>query len=137
MKLFNKAGLVFTALMSLGYAAVSFAYDYKESKPKLVQKAESLAGTVFANSDGLTLYTFSKDDVGASSCYDSCAVNWPPFAAKKHAKEWGKFTVIERKDGTYQWAYDNQPLYTWVGDQKLGDTTGEGVGNVWFALKAN
>ena len=43
----------------------------------------------------------------------------------------GDFTLVERKDGTKQWAYKGQPLYLWVNDKALGDMTGDGVGGVW------
>ncbi len=125
------------ALVISGCASNAYAdgtYDYY-NKGKVVQKIETSIGEVFANKKGLTLYTFTKDSKDTSNCYNNCAVNWPPFTAKKGAKEWGAFTVIERKDGTYQWAHNHQPLYTWVGDKKAGDTYGEGVGSVWYALK--
>ncbi|MFD2261151.1 hypothetical protein [Chelativorans composti] len=43
----------------------------------------------------------------------------------------GKFSVIKRKDGTSQWAYNGKPLYLWAGDKKPGETSGDGVGGVW------
>ncbi|WLQ16277.1 hypothetical protein O5O45_10150 [Hahella aquimaris] len=105
------------------------------SSSKVVTKVTTSVGEVFANAQGMTLYTFTKDSNGASVCYDSCADSWPPFFAKKDAKTWGDFTIVGRKDGTYQWAYKNQPLYLWVGDRQQGDATGHGVGNVWYAAQ--
>ncbi|MBU6953390.1 hypothetical protein [Hahella sp. HN01] len=101
----------------------------------VVTKVSTSVGEVFANAQGMTLYTFTKDSSGVSACYDGCADSWPPFLAKQDAKTWGEFSVVARKDGTYQWAYKNQPLYLWVGDRKQGDATGHGVGDVWFAAK--
>ncbi|WP_020407514.1 COG4315 family predicted lipoprotein [Hahella ganghwensis] len=105
------------------------------STKRVVTKVNTSMGTVFANAQGMTLYTFTKDAEGVSNCYDGCTGSWPPFFAKANAKIWGDFTVIERKDGTYQWAYKNQPLYTWVGDRQQGDTTGHGVDSVWYAAQ--
>ncbi|WP_020408617.1 COG4315 family predicted lipoprotein [Hahella ganghwensis] len=102
---------------------------------RVVTKVNTSIGTVFANAQGMTLYTFTKDTADASNCYDGCTGSWPPFFAKADAKVWGEFSVIQRKDGTYQWAYKNQPLYTWVGDRQQGDTSGDGVGSVWYAAK--
>jgi len=99
---------------------------------KIVTKVHTDMGDVYANSDGMTLYTFTKDTASSSNCYDGCAASWPPFHAKKDAKEWGEFTVISRTDGTYQWAYQEAPLYFWVGDQKKGDVNGHGIKNVWY-----
>ena len=103
----------------------------------VVMKTNTSIGEVFATADGLTLYTFNKDGVATSNCYDGCADNWPPFKAKKNAKIWGDFSVIERNDGSYQWAYKDQPLYTWVGDHKSGDTNGQGIGGVWYAAQTD
>src|SRR5690349_20481847 len=36
----------------------------------------------------------------------SCAQAWPPVLAPANAKPIGKWTVIAKKDGTKQWAYD-------------------------------
>ena len=42
-----------------------------------------------------------------------------------------EYTLVQRKDGTMQWAYDGKPLYLWKKDTKPGDMTGDGVGGVW------
>lgn len=54
----------------------------------------------------------------------SCTDLWPPFAASEDAEPVGMWTVIERKDGLLQWAYDEQPVYTSVLDVQPGDTFG-------------
>ena len=41
---------------------------------------------------------------------------------------------IVRSDGTKQVTYNGWPLYTYVPDKQPGDTLGEGIGNVWFAV---
>jgi predicted lipoprotein with Yx(FWY)xxD motif len=33
------------------------------------------------DSNKMTLYTFDNDSEGMSTCYDSCAENWPPLTA--------------------------------------------------------
>jgi predicted lipoprotein with Yx(FWY)xxD motif len=101
----------------------------------IVTKVDTSIGEVFATAEGLTLYTFTKDAPAKSNCDGGCAASWPPFTAKKNAKTWGEFSVIERSDGSYQWAYKNQPLYTWVGDKNAGDINGHEMGKVWYAVK--
>ncbi len=86
---------------------------------------------VITNESGMTLYTFDKDAVGVTNCYDQCAVNWPPAIASDTAVADGDFTLVERTDGTKMWAYKGWPLYLWKNDQKPGDTTGDMVGEVW------
>ena len=36
--------------------------------------------TVLTAQNGMTLYVFDKDQDYELSCYDKCAVNWPPYA---------------------------------------------------------
>jgi predicted lipoprotein with Yx(FWY)xxD motif len=88
-------------------------------------------GEVLTDSKGMTLYTFDKDEKGTSNCYDKCAANWPPLEAASGASADGDYTLVKRKDGSMQWAYDGMPLYLWKNDKKPGDMTGDGVGGVW------
>lgn len=92
-------------------------------------------GEVLAGDKGMTLYTFQNDKKDVSNCYDKCATNWPPLMAKADDKAGDGYTVIDRKDGTKQWAKDGKPLYYWVKDMKEGDATGDGVGGVWHVAK--
>jgi len=54
----------------------------------------------------------------------SCTDLWPPVLAADDAEPIGKWTVLDRKDGTGQWAYEEQPLYTSVRDSEPGDVFG-------------
>ena len=54
----------------------------------------------------------------------SCTDLWPPAFADKDASAIGNWTIIDRNDGSRQWAYDEQPLYTSVRDSKAGDVLG-------------
>ncbi|MNH00494.1 Secreted repeat [compost metagenome] len=84
---------------------------------------------------GMTLYTFDKDMGGKSMCNGECAKNWPPLMAKEGEKDKDKWTKIKRDDGSMQWAYDGKPLYTFVKDKKAGETTGDGMKDVWHVAK--
>ena len=103
--------------------------------PMLMSTTAVAAETLLTNKAGMTLYTFDKDSQGVSNCYDGCAVKWPPYMASKNAKVDDGFGVIKRKDGAEQWTYHGQPLYTWMGDKKKGDTNGDGLGGVWHVVK--
>jgi predicted lipoprotein with Yx(FWY)xxD motif len=104
--------------------------------------ANEKLGKVLVNSEGFTLYLFQRDSGTTSACTGACATFWPPVRAK------GKPTVgsgaspsllatITRSDGGTQLTYNKHPLYLYSGDQKPGDTKGEGLtafGGSWFAL---
>jgi hypothetical protein len=48
--------------------------------------------------------------------------------------------TAKRRDGKIQLTYNGWPLYTYAGDSKAGDTTGQGVsqfGAAWYLLKTN
>lgn len=54
----------------------------------------------------------------------SCTNIWPPVIAADGAEPVGMWSIIERMDGAGQWAYDGQPLYTSILDQRPGDAWG-------------
>jgi len=91
--------------------------------------AQTVMGPVLADSSSMTLYTFDRDVPGKSNCNGQCAANWPPLRADGTSQNWGNWFVVTRDDGSKQWAYKGKPLYTWVKDQKPGDTTGNAVNN--------
>jgi predicted lipoprotein with Yx(FWY)xxD motif len=95
-------------------------------------------GTILVDGKGMTLYLFTKDEKGKSTCYDTCAANWPPLTAEEPLTlpdgVEGTLSLIDRTDGTKQVAYNDIPLYLWVKDTKPGDTTGQDVGEVWYVV---
>ena len=100
-------------------------------------EADSSMGKIYTDAKGMTLYTYDKDEPGKSNCYDQCAVNWPPLVAEEGAMAEGEWTIIERTDGTKQWAYEGKPVYLWIQDKAPGDVTGEGKGDgTWHVLMA-
>ncbi|HVK92531.1 MAG TPA: hypothetical protein VM468_14220 [Mycoplana sp.] len=100
-----------------------------------VKTVKTEKGDVLAGENGMTLYTYKDDSKGMSTCNDQCAVNWPPFKADANAMADGAYTVIDRKDGTKQWAKDGMPLYHFIKDKKEGDVTGDGVKGEWDAAR--
>jgi len=98
--------------------------------------AKKAADGTLTNASGITLYTFDKDAAGKSACNGPCAANWPPLMAASGASASADWTIVTRDDGSKQWAYKGQPLYTWVKDQKAGDKTGDGfANNAWHTAK--
>lgn len=54
----------------------------------------------------------------------SCTELWPPMWANKDSEATGKWSVLKRRGGRYQWAYEEHPLYTSILDHRPGDTLG-------------
>lgn len=99
-----------------------------------LQVAETSAGKILTDEKGMALYIFDKDEAGKSNCTGECAQNWPPAVAAADAKPVGDLTLIERDDGTMQWADDGKALYTFIGDKNPGEVTGDGKGGVWHVV---
>lgn len=93
--------------------------------------AESMVTTLH----GMTLYTFDKDADGKPTCVDACATMWPPYAALADENFGEGWTMVDRADGTKQWAYDGKPVYLFVKDQTNGDMLGDGMESVWHVIK--
>lgn len=121
------------AVLALSAAVLAVSAASSFAAPAM--QADSSMGKIWVDAKGMTLYTFDKDTKGMSACYDKCAAAWPPLMAEKGAKAEGSWTLVKRKDGHMQWAYDGHPLYTFVKDKKAGDVTGDGVNKVWHVAK--
>jgi predicted lipoprotein with Yx(FWY)xxD motif len=99
-------------------------------------------GKILVDSKGRTLYLFQKDAGTKSACTGACAAEWPPLRASgKPVAGTGlsasKTSTTARSDGGPEVTYNGHPLYLFAGDQKPGDTNGQGItafGGGWFAL---
>jgi predicted lipoprotein with Yx(FWY)xxD motif len=105
----------------------------------VVGTADTDIGTVLTNDEGYTLYLLETDPAGKSTCDGSCAPTWPPLAATGTVKadkgvRQEDIATIKRSDGSTQVTYYDHPLYVYSGDQSPGDTNGEGVSDVWYAI---
>ncbi len=83
----------------------------------------------------MSLYTFANDEVGKSNCYGTCAQNWPPALLDDGTPLGENYSLIARTDGTMQAAFKGQPLYLYIGDKNVGDTNGDGMGNLWVLAR--
>ncbi len=98
------------------------------------------AGDALAGPDGMTLYTFTADTDGTSTCYDECAAAWPPLLGDGSDVTagdgvTGTFGATTRDDGSKQVTHGGQPLYYFSGDTAAGDAKGERItafGGNWF-----
>jgi predicted lipoprotein with Yx(FWY)xxD motif len=102
-----------------------------------VHAADSALGTILVDGEGFTVYAFTVDGEGESACYDACAQMWPPlradtqFASDLDASLFGSIT---RTDGGDQLTANGHPLYRYAPDASPGDTTGQGINDVWFVV---
>jgi predicted lipoprotein with Yx(FWY)xxD motif len=111
-------------------------------QPATLGVAKTGLGQVLVDSQGRTLYLFQKDSGTTSACTGACATAWPPLRAtgQPTAGSGANASLLgttQRSDGNPQVTYSGHPVYTFTGDQKAGDTNGQGVnafGASWFAL---
>jgi predicted lipoprotein with Yx(FWY)xxD motif len=89
----------------------------------------------------MTLYAFKADAKGKSNCNTGagCETTWPPLRPSGAIKlgpglDSEDFKVITRADGTKQVTDYGAPLYTYSGDTKPGDTNGDGLFHLWYAV---
>jgi predicted lipoprotein with Yx(FWY)xxD motif len=101
-------------------------------------------GRTIADDEGEALYLFDADTTTKSTCYDACAVAWPPLLAKKtptvsSALDADLVGTTKRTDGTRQVTYNGHPLYYYVGDAP-GVIKCQNVfeyGGKWLIVKPN
>lgn len=98
-------------------------------------------GQILVDAEGKTLYLFTNDAEGTSTCTGGCAETWPPLVADSPVAGEGidesLLDTVARDDGGAQVTYNGHPLYTYAPDQAAGDTEGQGVGGVWYVVDAS
>lgn len=101
-------------------------------------------GKILTDSQGRTLYRFTRDTVNTSSaCYNQCTVTWPPLLVGDGNPVAGDgvdgnlLGVLTRTDGTRQVMFNGMPLYYYAPDTNIGDTNGQRSRDVWFVVKPN
>ncbi len=111
-----------------GVTLIDAEREFRDARPNFV-------GTAFGNNEGLKLYTSDKDTVpDQSACDAACAKDHPPFLAPARVKTFGAWSLAKRADGTAQWAYNHQPLYTSAkeaADVAAGTKPGLAEGGGW------
>jgi predicted lipoprotein with Yx(FWY)xxD motif len=110
-----------------------------------VDLRKTALGTILVDGRGRTLYLFEKDRGGVSMCNSACTKYWPPLISHG-APRAGKgvhqslLRLAVSNNGTRQVTYRGHPVYTFVGDQRTGQTAGEGLDNFggeWYAVAPN
>ena len=124
--------LVVVGMMALG---ISTAMGMHHAI-KIQEKAG--IGKYLTDTEGKSLYWFKKDSLGKSACSGPCLEKWPIYYRETVAAPKGikgeEFGTITREDGKKQTTFRGYPLYYWTNDKKAGETTGQGVNNVWYVI---
>ncbi len=99
----------------------------------------SHVGTVLTTAGGLTLYRFTANPPGMSTCTASCANVWPPLLAARGDRVAGPrgvkgLSLIDVGGGRRQVAFHDVALYRFEGDTKKGQAKGQGIAHEWFAV---
>src|SRR5690349_3399470 len=111
------------------------------SGPAIKTRTTSL-GTFLVDGQGRTLYMFEADKKNMSNCPSSCLSIWPGMTEKGMPTVSGgvdaaKLGTAKAADGSTLVTYNGWPLYNYVGDQKPGDTNGQGLnqfGAKWYVV---
>jgi predicted lipoprotein with Yx(FWY)xxD motif len=136
------AALTVTGCGGGGTSRSSAPPTTKDGRPATLGVATGGLGQILVDSQGRTLYLFQRDSGTTSACTGACATFWPPpRTSTKPTVGVGAsaplLATAARSDGGTQITYNGHPLYFYSGDQKPGDTKGEGLtafGGSWFAL---
>jgi predicted lipoprotein with Yx(FWY)xxD motif len=134
------AGLVVLVLVVSGGSA-------KRAQPRVaagsaVSVMQTPLGKTLVDANGRTLYLFQADRPGVSTLSQAGLAVWPAFTGTGTPQAKGganatQISTIAGPAGNSQVTYNGHPLYYYVGDQKAGDTRGQGLnqfGALWYVL---
>jgi predicted lipoprotein with Yx(FWY)xxD motif len=107
-----------------------------------VKVSMSGLGSFLSDGQGRTLYLFTRDAGGMSSCSGGCASVWPPVTSSTAVQAGigasaSLLGTTSSGGGQTQITYNGHPLYYYVGDINPGDTNGEQLnqfGGLWYAV---
>jgi len=126
-----------------------------ETKKEVTLATSTTLGSYLVDKDGRSLYFFSTDAKGQSSCTGGCEAVWPVFnvdnltadklGAGLTLSDFGTITTASSKK---QLTYKGWPLYYYAPSsandgygnvtntpEAPGKTDGDGIGGVWFIAK--
>jgi predicted lipoprotein with Yx(FWY)xxD motif len=113
------------------------------SRTATVQLRHTNLGSILVNSQGRTLYEFTRDRAKKNSCaaLSGCSEVWPSLKVSGHptAGPGVKASLLSTTSG-HQVTYAGHPLYTYSGDSAPGDTSYVGAksfGGTWYAVNAS
>jgi predicted lipoprotein with Yx(FWY)xxD motif len=109
--------------------------------PASVTLADSPLGKIMVDAEGRTLYGFTNDKDGTSTCTGNCAKAWPAASITGNPVPGEGVTAplstVDNPAGGKMLKAGKWPLYRFSGDAAPGDTNGQGSGGVWFVVGAD
>jgi len=125
-----------------GYGGGAKASAPSTSGASVVSTKTSSLGTFLVDGSGRTLYLWDADHGSTSTCSGACAQAWPPLTTTGTPKAGSgvKASLLgttKRADGSVEATYGGHPLYTFAGDTRAGQTTGQGsngFGAPWWVV---
>ena len=127
--------------MALGLVVSITVANATEPVTIEVRQTEPYGEHLIAQEDH-SVYLFTGDRENESTCYNACALAWPPVLSEGdpvagEGVDDAKLGTLERKDGEMQVTYNGAPLYYFIQDSAAGDTTGQrnlGFGGAWHLV---
>jgi predicted lipoprotein with Yx(FWY)xxD motif len=119
----------------LGSVVLSTVSSASSSPTTITVAQNKTWGSTLTLKNGDTIYRLTKDSKNMSVCTGKCATIWVPVllaSGQKTAVGVGvsKLGSFARANGTHQVTYEGIPLYTFTGDKKAGQVTGN-VKDTW------
>ena len=135
------AAMLIVAIAQAGMSVRS----YRQPSGVLVSVRKTALGSILVDARGRTLYLFEKDRNGVSMCNSACTAYWPPLTSHGAPRAGSGvhknlLTLAKAHNGVRQVVYAGHPVYTFVGDKRAGQTSGEGLTNFgagWYAIAAS
>lgn len=138
----KQVAVAFIAMISLFSACSKNDGDGPdvENKNKGVQiTANSQFGSILTDENGKTLYFFSNDTKGNSTCSGNCLATWPVYYSSEASTDVkidkSLLGEITREDGSKQSTFKSWPLYYYAGDSQSGQAKGDAVNKIWYVAK--
>jgi len=131
-----KKALVLSGIILIVLLSILFVYYRQPERHIAVNFSTSQEhGKYLTDLKGITLYFFSTDPTSEKACDYKCLKYWKPFItdlvkngdASFMSKKYNlgdKISIVKRVDGLYQYTYNGNLLYRFVGDEKSGDMVG-------------
>lgn len=140
----RRSALSALAMVVLVAAGIGIASSLGATKRPTVKAVGTPGyGKLLVTSSGRTLYRFTDDRRGKSTCTGGCARFWPPLLVKGKQKliaglgvKASKLGRIRHGKGVFQVTYGGFALYRYAPDKKPGQVKGQGVQGTWFVVSS-